>query len=82
MSTLYLHRNSSSDAHHSKVFKFATWDPYSYGGDPWAALCSRGTTKEAAGPGSPGPGPGLPCPWPQVLVPGPRNLRLPMIFSA
>ena len=35
--------------------KLATWDPYSYAGDPGAALGSPGTTKEAAGPGSPGP---------------------------
>jgi len=37
-----------------------TWDPYSYAGDQGAALGSPGTTKEVAGPGSPGLGPGLP----------------------
>ena len=52
MSTLYLHTNFSKDAHHSKVFKLATWDPYSYTGDPWVALGSPETTKEAVGPGT------------------------------
>ena len=69
MTTLYLHRDFSKDAHHSKVFKLATWDPYSYAGDPWAALGSPGTTKEALrlGPGPwPGPAHG-PRPWPSLF---------------
>ena len=43
--------------------KLATWDPYSYAADPWAALGPPGTTKEATrawphGQGRPGQGPG------------------------
>jgi hypothetical protein len=68
MSTLYVHWDFSKDGHHSKVFKFVTWDPYSYAGDPWAALGSPGTTKESARPGSPSPGPRLP------MGPGPCRL--------
>ena len=40
--------NPARQIHHSKVFKLATWVPYSYAGDPWAALGSPGTTKEEA----------------------------------
>ena len=50
------------------VFKVATWDPYVYAADPGAVLGSPGNTKEAAGPGSPGPDPGLP------MGPGPGRL--------
>ena len=62
MSTFYLHRDFSKDAHHSKVFKLATWDPCSYAGDPWAALEFPGTTKEAAGPRALARA----CPWAQA----------------
>ena len=67
-STLYLQRDFSKDAYHSKVFELASQDPYSYAGDPRAALGSPGTTKEAAGAGSLGSDPGLP------MGPGPGRL--------
>ena len=67
MSILYPHKDFSKDAHHSKVFRLATWDPYSYAGDPWPALGSPGTTKEAAG--SLGPRAlARACPWAQALA--------------
>ena len=68
MSPLYLHRDFSKDSHHSKVFKLAPWDSYSYAGDANGSLRISRTTKEAAGPGSPGPGLGLP------MGPGPGRL--------
>ena len=68
MSNVYLHRDFCKDAHDSKVFKLATWDPSSYAGDPWAAVGFPGATKKAAGPGSPGPGPGPAHAWAQALA--------------
>ena len=59
--------NPASQVHHGKVVQLATWDTYSYAGEPGAASGSPGTTKETiAGPESPGPG--LACPWAQALA--------------